>query len=67
MELVSYRALAHPVAKRGLGLRQRIAQRRSVVGPFSNQYLDWLVYGVYKVPVLQFGCAKAPYQTCFLL
>src|ERR1700733_11084088 len=48
-----YRALAHPIANVGQletreSLRQRIAQRRSVVGPF-DQYLDWLVCGVYKV------------------
>jgi hypothetical protein len=55
-------ALAHPIAGVGYleiskSLRQRIAQRRSVVGPF-DQYLNWLVYGVYKGSVLQSGVPR---------
>ena len=58
----TYRALAHPIAgvgylEIGKSLRQRIAQRRSVVGPF-DQYLNWLVYGVYKGSVLQSGVPR---------
>jgi hypothetical protein len=42
-------------------LKQRIAQRQSVAGPF-DQYLNWLLGGLYKFS-FAIGCGKALLST----